>query len=88
MLPMWIIAIVTVSITYFSMSLGLVSIPTEVFSLWYCPEFLQGFFVSGISGVLLTAINFTVAAIIWYPFFKMYDNKLLEEEANGIEDED
>lgn len=88
MLPMWIIAIVTVTITYFSMSLGLVAIPTEVFSLWYCPEFLQGFFVSGISGVILTAINFVVAAFIWYPFFKMYDNKLLIEEANATDEDD
>lgn len=82
MLPMWIIAVVSVTTTYISMHFGLVAIPSEVFSLWYCPEFLQGFFVSGISGVVLTAVNFVLAGLIWYPFFKMYDNKLIKEEAD------
>lgn len=86
MLPMWIIAIVTVTTTYLTMSLGVVPVPTEVFSLWYCPEFLNGFFVSGFAGVVLTAVNFVIAAVIWYPFFKMYDHKLLIEEENEAEE--
>lgn len=86
MLPMWIIAIVTVTTTYLTMSLGIVPVPTEVFSLWYCPEFLNGFFVSGFAGVVLTAVNFVIAAVIWYPFFKMYDHKLLIEEENEAEE--
>lgn len=86
MLPMWIIAIVTVTTTYLTMSLGIVPVPREVFSLWYCPEFLNGFFVSGFAGVVLTAVNFVIAAVIWYPFFKMYDHKLLIEEENEAEE--
>lgn len=82
MIPMWIIAIITVATTYFSMRVGLVAIPKAVFSVWYCPVFLQGFLVSGIGGIILTAVNFAIAAIIWYPFFKVYDNMCLEEESN------
>lgn len=88
MIPMWIIAIVTVTTTYIALHFGLVPIPNAVFSLWYCPEFLNGFLISGIRGVILTAVNFALAAMIWYPFFKMYDKKLLEEEANGFDDEE
>lgn len=87
MIPMWINAIVTVTIVYVVMTIGIVPIPTEVFSLWYCPEFLQGFFISGIPGILLTAVIFVIAALIWYPFFRMFDNECLAKELAG-EDED
>lgn len=88
MIPMWINAVVSVSIVYFSMHFGLVTIPSAVFSLWYCPAFLQGFFVSGISGVVLTAVVMAVATLIWYPFFKLYDKECVEKELAGIEDDD
>ncbi|MEZ7791095.1 PTS sugar transporter subunit IIC [Niallia circulans] len=88
MIPMWIIAIVSVSIVYFSLKIGIVPIPNEVYSLWYTPAFLQGFLVSALPGIILTAVIFVIAALIWYPFFKLYDNKCLEQEAAGIEDDD
>lgn len=88
MIPMWLIAIISVTITYFSMHLGLVMIPRAVFSLWYTPAFLSGFFVSGISGVILTVVIFVIAAIIWYPFFKLYDRECFEKEQKGIVDEE
>lgn len=88
MVPMWIVSIVTVVITFLSMSLGLVPIPTEVFSMWYCPVFLSGALVSGVAGVILTAVNFVIGWIGYYPFFKMYDNKLMQEEAEGYDEDD
>jgi len=88
MIPMWINAIVTTTIVYFTLRLGFVAIPNQVFSLWYCPEFLQGFLVSGIGGVVLTAIVFVVAGLIWYPFLRVYDNKCLTEEALGDVEEE
>ncbi|MDF9825706.1 PTS system cellobiose-specific IIC component [Breznakia sp. PF5-3] len=82
MIPMWINAVASVIIVYVVMSLGIIAPPTEVFSMWYCPEFLQGFFVAGVPGIILTAIVFAVGCVIYYPFFKIYDNKCLEEEQN------
>lgn len=88
MIPMWINAVVSVTVVYFSMFLGFVKIPDAVFSLWYCPAFLQGFFVSGVGGVVLTAVVLVLGALIWYPFFKIYDKECLTKEIAGIEDED
>ncbi|PAE19762.1 PTS cellobiose transporter subunit IIC [Bacillus sp. 7504-2] len=88
MIPMWINAIISTTVVYFALKLGLVAIPNAVFSLWYCPEFLQGFLVSGIGGVFLTAVVFVIAGLIWYPFLKIYDNKCLAQEAAGITDDE
>ncbi|WP_332238524.1 PTS sugar transporter subunit IIC [Sporolactobacillus sp. KGMB 08714] len=88
MIPMWINAVVSVTIVYFTLKVGLVAIPTAVFSLWYTPSFLQGFFVSGFGGVVLTAVVFAVTWLIWYPFYKIYDNKCLAAEVAGVEDDD
>lgn len=88
MVPMWIASILTVVTTFFSMTLHLVPIPTEVFSMWYCPVFLSGALVSGIAGVVLTAVNFAIGWAVYFPFFKMYDNKLLQEEAEGIDEDE
>ncbi len=88
MIPMWINGVVSVSVVYFTLKLGLVAIPHAVFSLWYCPVFLQGFFLSGFGGVILTAVVFAIGTGIWYPFFKVYDNKCLADEANGVYDEE
>lgn len=88
MIPMWINAVVSTTVVYFTLKLGLVAIPNAVFSLWYCPEFLQGFLVSGVGGVILTAVVFVIGGVIWYPFWKLYDRKCLAEEAAGIVDDE
>lgn len=88
MLPCWLICIVTTTITYFSMKFGLVPIPHAVFSMWYCPIFLSGFFVSGLAGVLLTLVNFVLSGLIWYPFLKVADRQQLELEANAEDDDE
>lgn len=86
MIPMWITAIVLPIITYLAQVTGLVAIPVEVFSMWYCPVFISSWLVNhSFSGLVLTAINLAVATAIFFPFFKLYDKQQLkleqEEEA-------
>lgn len=82
MIPMWISSFLVVTISYFALSLGLVPIPYEAFSLWYFPIIITGFLVSkSISGVILVLVNLAVSAVVWYPFFKEVEKQALSEEA-------
>ncbi|GIP62744.1 lichenan permease IIC component [Virgibacillus pantothenticus] len=67
-------------ITYFSMSIGLVGEPYVIVP-WTTPPPFSGILTTGDwrGGVLMT-INIIVAMFIYYPFFRLYDKKLLEEE--------
>ena len=81
MIPMWITAIVLPTITYFALVSGLVAMPAEVFGMWYCPIGISAWFVNqSLSGIFLALINFAVAWIIYFPFFKIYDKQQVKIE--------
>ena len=81
MIPMWICNLLAVIISYGALKSGLVAIPYENFSLWYLPCVIAAFFVSkSIKGVLLVLVIMAVSAVVWYPFFKVYENTCLQEE--------
>ncbi|MEG1462909.1 MAG: PTS sugar transporter subunit IIC, partial [Anaerorhabdus sp.] len=81
MIPMWINAIVLPTITYLVMTFGLITIPSEVFSMWYCPVGLSAWLVThDITGIVLFVINLVVSTAIWYPFFKMYEAQEVSKE--------
>ncbi|MFB1050645.1 PTS sugar transporter subunit IIC [Paraliobacillus sp. JSM ZJ581] len=83
MVPMWLNGIAMPAITYFVMNLGMVTIPSEVLQLWYLPIGISTFLVNtDFRGLILLALLLVVSFIIWYPFFKVYDNQKVQEEAN------
>ena len=82
MLPMWICGLLIPIITWFVFKLGLVPLPTSVFQLWYLPKPIFAYFSTGsISGAILCLVLFAISWIIYYPFFKVYDNQCLKEES-------
>lgn len=82
MVPMWIIGLVGPILTYIVMKVGMVPIPYETFQFWYLPSPIVGYFVTkSIAGVLLVLALFALAWVIYYPFFKVYDKQVTEEEA-------
>ena len=84
MIPMWLIGFILPTITYVTLKAGLVPIPSEVFSMWYCPIGISSWLVTkNISGVILTLVNLLVTLGIWYPFFKVYEARKIKEEAAG-----
>jgi len=84
MVPMWIIGLVGPAIVYLSMSTGLVPIPCETFQFWYAPSPIMGYMVTrSISGVILVLVIFALSWLIYYPFFKVYDKQVYEEEQGG-----
>lgn len=85
MIPMWINGLVLPIITYFALTLNLVPIPAEVFNMWYMPAGISAWVVTrSFTAVLLVLVNLGVSALIWYPFFKAYDNQeTLKEQTEG-----
>ncbi len=81
MIPMWIIGVVGPLITYLAMNLGFVVKPSIIFPFWYLPAPFGAFAVGGVAGLILLAVIFLVSFIIYYPFFKVYDNQCVAEEA-------
>nr|WP_309299814.1 PTS transporter subunit EIIC [Priestia megaterium] len=82
MVPMWLNGIIIPVITYVVLNLGMVTIPSEVLQLWYLPVGISTFLVNtDFRGLILLVLILVVSFIIWYPFFKVYDNQKVKEEA-------
>ncbi len=80
-IPFILSPLATVTITYWAMKVGWVARPTGIAIPWTTPPFISGWLVTGhISGAIIQLVTFFVTGIIYYPFFKMWDNKKLEEE--------
>jgi PTS system cellobiose-specific IIC component len=81
MFAMWIQGIAIPVITYIGFRSGLVPIPKSVFGLWYAPNPVSDVIMSGVTGLVLFAILFAASALIWYPFFKIYEKQQIAAEA-------
>ena len=84
MLPMWIIGIVMPLLTWFGVKIIQFAPFNNVqFELWYCPYPIATWIsTSGsIAAIIFVIIEFVVAAAIWFPFMKAYDEQCCDEEA-------
>lgn len=80
MIPALLTTIVNVTATWLAISLGLVMAPHVVWGLWYIPLPIIAFFVGGIPGVLLSLAIIGLDFLIYYPFFKAYEKKVMIED--------
>ncbi|MBU8919027.1 PTS transporter subunit EIIC [Bacillus sp. FJAT-29953] len=82
MLPMWIISIVLPIIIWVGTKvIPFAPIPKIVFDLWYVPYPISTWITTGtVSGIILMLICATVATLIWYPFFKVYEKQEMANE--------
>ena len=86
MIPMWLNPIIVSVITYAVMSMGLVTIPSQSFLLWYMPIPIQTFLTNyDFRGVILVLILLAITAVVWYPFVLAYDKQCVAEEAKAAE---
>lgn len=82
MIPLWINGIVLPLITAVWFKLGLSPIPAHLMQMWYIPfPFVTWIVSPAVSSIILMLILFFVGGLIYYPFFKAYDNSLVKEEA-------
>ena len=82
-IPFILAPLVTVMVTYLAMYSGLVAKVTGVALPWTTPPFISGFLATNHwTGTAIQVVNFFITAAIYYPFFKLWDDKKLQEE-NG-----
>ncbi|BBW97018.1 PTS sugar transporter subunit IIC [Geobacillus sp. FSL W8-0032] len=80
-IPFIITPIVTSTIAYFATSVGLVK-PMYVKAPWTLPAPIGAYLATGGDwrAILLVIINVIISFLLYLPFFKMYDKKLLDLE--------
>ncbi|WP_440898115.1 PTS sugar transporter subunit IIC [Amphibacillus sp. Q70] len=80
-IPFIIAPVVITTISYFAIQTGIVSGFT-VLAPWTLPGPIGAWMATGgsIMAAILVIINILVALAIYYPFFKVYEKKMMEEE--------
>lgn len=83
-IPFIIAPVITTTISYFAIQLGIVNGFT-VMAPWTLPAPIGAWMATGgsIAAVILVLINIAIALAIYYPFFKVYEKKMIAEEQNG-----
>lgn len=87
LIPFFLCPLMCVSVSYWAMSLGLVAKTTGVVIPWTTPPIISGFLsTNDWRAAVLQAILLIACALIYYPFIKSLDKKMLkeEEEANAL----
>lgn len=88
-IPFILATIVALLMTYFAMASGLVP-PTNGANLpWTIPPVISGFLLCGWRGAVLQIVTTLATTAIWYPFFKLSDDRAVNLEIineSGSED--
>jgi PTS system cellobiose-specific IIC component len=82
MLPMWVASVIIPAVQWLAMNFGLVPLSTQLSVLLQMPPFVFAFMCFGFSGLILCIVCFLISAIVYYPFFKVYDKDLYAKENN------
>lgn len=87
-IPFIIIPLVLTVITYLATLLGLVN-ATSVMAPWTLPAPIGAYLATGGDwrAIVLVLFNIAVSVIIYFPFFKMYDRKMVLEESGESKEE-
>lgn len=80
LIPFLITPMVLCTFTYIVIALGWVPPTSGIAIPWTTPIFMSGFLTTGISGVILQAVNLVIATMIYIPFVKVLDKQYLHEE--------
>jgi PTS system cellobiose-specific IIC component len=80
-IPFIITPLVGATIAYIATSIGLVS-PTYVMVPWTLPAPIGAYLSTGGDwrAIILVLVNLAISVLIYLPFFKMYDKKLVAQE--------
>jgi len=84
-IPLIVGPIVCTIITYLAFTTGIVpGIGYPAAAVWTLPSLFAGVICTGsIRGGILVLVNMIVYGVIYYPFFKMYEKKMVKQEIEG-----
>lgn len=85
-IPFIITPVVLTIVAYFAMATGLVDFTNGTNLPWTTPPIVSGFLLNGWRGALLQVIQIGLSMIIYFPFFKLEDNKAYQLELEGAHD--
>ena len=85
MIPFILTPVILAILTYFVMSIGLVPLTNGVNIPWTTPPLFSGFLISGWRGAVWQIVETVISAAIFYPFFKIEDNKAYSVEIGELE---
>ena len=85
----WILApLVSTTVSYFAIAIGLVSRPIGATVVWTTPIFLAGWLGTGsIRGAILQIVDVIIMTLIWVPFLKAMDREWVKEELSPTKDD-
>ncbi|MEY8349830.1 PTS sugar transporter subunit IIC [Bacillus cereus] len=80
-IPFVVTPLIGATIAYVATSIGLVN-PTYVMVPWTLPAPIGAYLSTGGDwrAIILVLVNITISVLVYLPFFKMYDQKLLAQE--------
>ncbi|MBG9786327.1 MULTISPECIES: PTS sugar transporter subunit IIC [Brevibacillus] len=85
-IPFVIVPVITASLSYYATVLGLVN-PTYIMVPWTLPAPIGAYLATGGDwrAIILVVINILISFLVYIPFFKMYDKKVVEQEREAEE---
>ena len=89
-IPFFLCPLINVSLAYFAMKLGLISLTTGVQITWSTPPLISGFLgTNDMRAVVLQAVCILISLGVYYPFIRMLDKRYQVEEMkrNLVNDE-
>lgn len=83
-IPFIVAPMIATFITYFAFTSGIVpGMGYPLAAVWNLPSVFAGFVsTASIMGALLVLVNFVVMGLVYYPFFRIYEKKVLATELN------
>lgn len=86
-IPFFITPMLSILISYSAMTMGLVGSPTGVAIPFTTPALIGGFLITGdIKVALLQLLILCMAALIYFPFFRILDRRCVKEEQQLMEE--
>lgn len=84
-IPFFLCPLINISLAYFAMKLGFISLTTGVQITWSTPPLISGFLgTNDIRAAILQAICILISLIIYFPFIRMLDKKYQVDETKRI----
>jgi len=81
MIPFIINGFLIPAIAYPVFRMGLVTIPSQVFQLWFLPIGITTFMINkDWRGLVLLVVLLAVSGLVYYPFFRIYERQLIEKK--------
>ena len=76
--------IVCTVLSYVSIATGITPHLTGVEVNWTMPQFISGFIAQGWQTTVLQIVLVSLTTLIWFPFFKIVDRQITEEEEAAV----